>query len=74
LQARLQSVAEAERTRISFAGAETFNHSLQLNSTPLAIAEIMQKQMNGHPRAWIFTSATLAVQDEFFPLLWRDGT
>ncbi|KFB74332.1 MAG: putative ATP-dependent helicase DinG [Candidatus Accumulibacter phosphatis] len=25
----------------------------------------MQKQMSGHPRAWIFTSATLAVQDSF---------
>ena len=45
--------------------AETYSHSLQLNATPLAIAEIMQKQMSGHPRAWIFTSATLAVQDSF---------
>ncbi len=45
--------------------AETYSHSLQLNVTPLAIAEIMQKQMSGHPRAWIFTSATLAVQDSF---------
>jgi ATP-dependent DNA helicase DinG len=44
---------------------ETFSHSLQLNATPLAIAETMQKQMSGHPRAWIFTSATLAVQDDF---------
>ena len=25
----------------------------------------MQKQMSGRPRAWIFTSATLAVQDDF---------
>jgi len=25
----------------------------------------MQKQMSGHPRAWIFTSATLAVQNDF---------
>jgi ATP-dependent DNA helicase DinG len=44
---------------------ETFSHSLQLNATPLVIAETMQKQMSGHPRAWIFTSATLAVQDDF---------
>ncbi|MBK7952542.1 MAG: ATP-dependent DNA helicase [Candidatus Accumulibacter sp.] len=44
---------------------ETYIHSLQLNATPLVIAEIMQKQMGGHPRAWIFTSATLAVQDDF---------
>ncbi|KFB72870.1 MAG: hypothetical protein AW09_001916 [Candidatus Accumulibacter phosphatis] len=45
--------------------AETYSHSLQLNATPLVIAEIMQKQMSGHPRAWIFTSATLAVQEDF---------
>ena len=44
---------------------ETHTHSLQLNATPLVIAEIMQKQMSGHPRAWIFTSATLAVQEDF---------
>ena len=45
--------------------AETHTHALQLNATPLAIAGIMQKQMSGHPRAWIFTSATLAVQNDF---------
>ena len=33
--------------------------------TPLAIGEIFRKQMSGHPRAWIFTSATLAVQKDF---------
>jgi len=45
--------------------AEAFTHSLQLNSTPLDVAEIFRKQMGGHPRAWIFTSATLAVQGKF---------
>ncbi len=44
---------------------ETYTHSLQLNATPLVIANIMQKQMSGHPRAWVFTSATLAVQKDF---------
>lgn len=44
---------------------ETYTHSLQINTTPLAIGEMMHKQMNGPPRAWIFTSATLAVQDDF---------
>ena len=44
---------------------EAFTHSLQLNSTPLDVAEIFRKQMGGHPRAWIFTSATLAVQGKF---------
>jgi ATP-dependent DNA helicase DinG len=45
--------------------AEAFTHSLQLTSTPLKVAEIFRKQMGGHPRAWIFTSATLAVQGRF---------
>ncbi|PKO94382.1 MAG: helicase [Betaproteobacteria bacterium HGW-Betaproteobacteria-10] len=45
--------------------AEAFSQSLQLNSTPLDVAEIFKKQMGGHPRAWIFTSATLAVQGKF---------
>ena len=45
--------------------AEAFTQSLQLNSTPLDVARIFRKQMGGHPRAWIFTSATLAVQGKF---------
>ena len=44
---------------------EIFNHSVQLNITPLSIAETFAKQVNGHPRAWIFTSATLTVKQDF---------
>ncbi|MDD4911130.1 MAG: ATP-dependent DNA helicase [Sideroxydans sp.] len=44
---------------------EVFHHSMQLNTTPLSIAEIFAKQISGHPRAWIFTSATLAVKQNF---------
>jgi len=44
---------------------EVFHHSLQLNTTPLSIADIFAKQISGHPRAWIFTSATLAVKGNF---------
>ncbi|MDX9707591.1 MAG: ATP-dependent DNA helicase [Azospira sp.] len=44
---------------------EATTYSLQLNATPLAIGGIFRKQMSGHPRAWIFTSATLAVQKDF---------
>ncbi|HEY5995085.1 MAG TPA: ATP-dependent DNA helicase [Gallionellaceae bacterium] len=44
---------------------EVFHHSVQLNTTPLSIAEIFAKQIGGHPRAWIFTSATLAVKQNF---------
>ncbi len=45
--------------------AEAYTQSLQLNLTPLDVADIFRKQMGGHPRAWIFTSATLAVQGSF---------
>ena len=44
---------------------EAFSHSLRLNATPLSIAEIFRRQLDGHPRAWIFTSATLAVAGDF---------
>ena len=44
---------------------EVFSHALQLNATPLSIAGIFSKQLNASPRAWIFTSATLAVKGDF---------
>ena len=44
---------------------EVFSHALQLNATPLSIAEIFNKQLVASPRAWIFTSATLAVKGDF---------
>jgi len=44
---------------------ETYSASFQLNAAPLDIAEIFRKQLQGPPRAWIFTSATLAVNRDF---------
>jgi len=44
---------------------EVYSHAMSLNLTPLDIAPIFQRQMEGHPRAWIFTSATLAVGSNF---------
>jgi ATP-dependent DNA helicase DinG len=44
---------------------EVFSHALQLNATPLSIAEIFNKQLSGSPRAWVFTSATLSVKGDF---------
>jgi ATP-dependent DNA helicase DinG len=44
---------------------EAFSSSLQLHQTPLSIAPIFSKQREGVPRAWIFTSATLAVKNDF---------
>ena len=58
---RWQKGADADYVR----WGETYTLSLQLNATPLVVANIMKKQMSGHPRAWIFTSATLAVQRDF---------
>jgi ATP-dependent DNA helicase DinG len=44
---------------------EVFSHSLQLNATPLFVADVFRRQRDGHPRAWIFTSATLALGGDF---------
>ena len=44
---------------------EVYSQAMSLNLTPLDIAPIFQRQMAGHPRAWIFTSATLAVGTSF---------
>ncbi|MFC5513726.1 ATP-dependent DNA helicase [Massilia jejuensis] len=44
---------------------EAFASSLQLHKTPLSIAPIFQSQREGTPRTWIFTSATLAVKNDF---------
>ena len=44
---------------------EVFSQTLSLNATPLSIAAIFKRQMDGHPRAWVFTSATLAVGRDF---------
>jgi ATP-dependent DNA helicase DinG len=45
--------------------AEVFNQSVQLRLTPLSSGELFRRQMQDHPRAWIFTSATLAVGADF---------
>ena len=44
---------------------EVFGHSLQLNATPLSVADVFRRQLDGYPRAWIFASATLAVGGDF---------
>ncbi|MCP5305848.1 MAG: ATP-dependent DNA helicase [Chromatiaceae bacterium] len=44
---------------------ETYQQSLRLNSTPLDVAEVFHQQMQRHPAAWVFTSATLAVGESF---------
>jgi len=44
---------------------EAFAQAARLHLTPLSPAELFQRQMSDHPRAWIFTSATLAVGESF---------
>lgn len=44
---------------------EAYSTSLQLHRTPLSIAPIFNKQREGVPRSWIFTSATLVVKNDF---------
>ena len=45
--------------------AEAFSQSLAFHLTPLSIANIFHKQVFAQKRAWIFTSATLAVKGDF---------
>ena len=44
---------------------EIFGHSLQMHVTPLDTGEQFRRQMLDHPRAWVLTSATLAVGEDF---------
>jgi ATP-dependent DNA helicase DinG len=44
---------------------ETFTHALALHSSPLSVAGVFREQIGSRARAWIFTSATLAVDGDF---------
>ena len=44
---------------------EVSGYAAQLHVTPLSSAEMFRRQMTDSPRAWIFTSATLAVGEDF---------
>lgn len=44
---------------------EVYSQSLQLNNTPLSIADMFAKHINNDSTSWIFTSATLAVKNNF---------
>ncbi len=58
---RLRGGAEATQVR----WVEVFSQTVQLHLTPLSAAAPFQRQLEGSPRAWIFTSATLAVGEDF---------
>ncbi|MBU0750731.1 MAG: ATP-dependent DNA helicase [Gammaproteobacteria bacterium] len=55
--------ADPENPQIRWADVGLY--AVTLNLTPLSVASIFQRQLEGHPRAWIFTSATLAVGSDF---------
>ncbi|MCE2832514.1 MAG: ATP-dependent DNA helicase [Oxalobacteraceae bacterium] len=59
----LSGAPEGEQADVLW--VEAFLQSLQLHRTPLSIAPIFNKQREGAPRAWIFTSATLAAKNDF---------
>src|SRR5690606_29239552 len=60
--ARGEAPKQAGNERVVW--VETYSSSLQLHQTPLSVAPIFSKQREGTPRAWIFTSATLAVKND----------
>ncbi|MFY9316426.1 MAG: ATP-dependent DNA helicase [Burkholderiales bacterium] len=65
LLARIADQGGAEGAKNEVRWVEVFGQSLQLHVTPLVPAELFRKQMADHPRAWIFTSATLAIGEDF---------
>ncbi len=64
LMVQLQRWLAAENANL-VRWVEVFTQSVQLHATPLSVAEGFSKQLNASPRAWIFTSATLAVKSDF---------
>ncbi len=44
---------------------ETHTRSFTINFTPMDVAKLFQQQLQAHPAAWVFTSATLAVGESF---------
>ncbi len=44
---------------------ETHTRSFTINFTPMDVAQLFQQQLQAHPAAWVFTSATLAVGESF---------
>ncbi len=56
-------LAEGDLSEVRW--VEVGGYAAQLHVTPLSSAEMFRRQMRDSPRAWIFTSATLAVGEDF---------
>jgi len=65
LDRQLEGLIDPQEDSEDIRWFETHMQSLRLNSTPLDVADVFQLQMQRHPAAWVFTSATLAVGDSF---------
>ena len=72
LMEQLQRWHKAENANL-VRWVEVFTQSVQLHATPLSVAEGFGKQLNAQPRSWIFTSATLAVRNDFSHYLAQMG-
>ena len=56
---------DTERSAREVRWVEVYGRAVRLHVTPLSCAELFRRQMQDHPRAWVFTSATLAVGTDF---------
>lgn len=65
LTSRIEHWQKQENSQDYVGWVESYSHSLQLNTTPISIAETFNKQLENTSRAWIFTSATLSVKGNF---------
>ncbi|WP_028311375.1 ATP-dependent DNA helicase [Derxia gummosa] len=52
---------------------DVFSTSIQLHRSPLSVARIFRREREGSQRAWVFTSATLAVKRDFSHFTRRMG-
>jgi ATP-dependent DNA helicase DinG len=57
--------AETGEEEVQVRWVEVSSYAVTFNLTPLSVANIFRRQLEGHPRAWVFTSATLAVGSDF---------
>ncbi|MGF1766115.1 ATP-dependent DNA helicase [Enterovibrio makurazakiensis] len=64
LKARLERLSDTTIPGYSY-WYECSRHHFSLNITPLSVAEKFREQIQMQQGAWIFTSATLAVNDDF---------
>ncbi|MDT8363250.1 MAG: ATP-dependent DNA helicase [Nitrosomonas sp.] len=65
LTGRIEHWQQQENNQDYVGWVESYSQSLQLNTTPISIAETFNKQLESTNRAWIFTSATLSVKNDF---------